>query len=115
MDIAHNIIERKSRMPHIRGIKCEAVVICCEPLIRKEMRYHRQSWTVIDSPNPTYPIEPHTPSNIHEKIQDVFLNFYTTEKNLSAVEFYQNISNINRLTEDENQDEKRRSRIHMYG
>jgi hypothetical protein len=74
-----------------------------------------ESWTVIDPPNPTYPIEPHTPSNIHEKIQDVFLDFYTTEKNLFAVYFYQNISNINWLTEDENQEEKRTSRINMYG
>jgi hypothetical protein len=36
-------IERKSRMPHIRGIKGEAVVVYCEPLITKEMGYHRLS------------------------------------------------------------------------
>jgi hypothetical protein len=27
-------------MPHIRGIKGEAVVVYCEPLITKEMGYH---------------------------------------------------------------------------
>jgi hypothetical protein len=74
-----------------------------------------ESWTVIDPTYPTYPIETHTPSNIHEKIQDVFLDFHTTEKTLFAVGFYQNISNIHRLTEDEDQEEKRTSRIHMYG
>jgi hypothetical protein len=30
-------------MPHIRGIKGEAVVIYCEPLITKEMGCHRLS------------------------------------------------------------------------
>jgi hypothetical protein len=30
-------------MPHIRGIKCEAVVVYCEPLITREMWYHRLS------------------------------------------------------------------------
>jgi hypothetical protein len=35
--------ERKSRMPHIRGIKGEAVVVYCEPLITKKMGYHRLS------------------------------------------------------------------------
>lgn len=74
-----------------------------------------ESWTVPDPSNPTYPIETHAPLSIHEKIQDVFLDFHTTEKTLYAVDFYQNISNIDRLTEDENQEEKRRSRIHMYG
>jgi hypothetical protein len=74
-----------------------------------------ESWTVIDPTCPSYPIETHTPSNIHEKIQDVFLDFHTTEKTLVAVDFYQNISNIHRLTEDEDQEEKRTSRIHMYG
>jgi hypothetical protein len=74
-----------------------------------------ESWTGIDPPNPTYPIHTHAPSSIHEKIQDVFLDFHTTEKTLFAVDFYQNISNIDRLTEDENQEEKRRGCIHMYG
>jgi hypothetical protein len=36
-------IERKSRIPHICGIKGEAVVLYCEPLITKEMGYHRLS------------------------------------------------------------------------
>ena len=36
-------IERKSRMPQIRGIKGKAVVVYCEPLITKEMGYHRLS------------------------------------------------------------------------
>jgi len=36
-------IERKSRMPHIRGIKGEAVIAYCESLITKEMGYHRLS------------------------------------------------------------------------
>lgn len=36
-------IEQKSRMPHIRGIKGEAVVVYCESLITKEMGYHRLS------------------------------------------------------------------------
>ena len=35
--------DRKSRMPHIRGIKGEAVVVYCEPLITKKMGYHRLS------------------------------------------------------------------------
>jgi hypothetical protein len=30
-------------MPHIHGIKGEAVVVYCEPLITKEMGYHRLS------------------------------------------------------------------------
>jgi hypothetical protein len=30
-------------MPHIRGIKGEVVVFYCEPLITKEMVYHRLS------------------------------------------------------------------------
>jgi hypothetical protein len=29
------LIERKSRMAHIRGIKGEAVVVYCEPLITR--------------------------------------------------------------------------------
>jgi len=33
--------ERKSRMPQIWGIKGEAVVVYCEPLITKKMGYHR--------------------------------------------------------------------------
>jgi hypothetical protein len=36
-------IERKSRTPHIRGIKGEAVIVYCEPLITKEVGYHRLS------------------------------------------------------------------------
>ena len=73
-----------------------------------------ESWTAFDPTYPTSPVEPHIPSNIHEKIQNVFLDFYPTEKNLFAVDFYQNISNINWLTEYETQEEKRKSRIHMY-
>jgi hypothetical protein len=30
-------------MPQLRGIKGEAVVVYCEPLITKEMGYHRLS------------------------------------------------------------------------
>jgi hypothetical protein len=30
-------------MPHIRGIKGDAVVVYCEPLITKEMGYYRLS------------------------------------------------------------------------
>ncbi|MGD8548647.1 MAG: hypothetical protein PVJ45_03430 [Desulfobacterales bacterium] len=41
--LGETLIERKSRMPHIRGIKGEAVVIYCEPLITKEMGCHRLS------------------------------------------------------------------------
>jgi hypothetical protein len=37
------LIERKSRMPQIRGIKGEVVVVYCEPLITKEMGCHRLS------------------------------------------------------------------------
>jgi hypothetical protein len=36
-------IERKSRMRQIRGIKGEAVVDYCEPLITKGMVYQRLS------------------------------------------------------------------------
>jgi len=36
-------IERKSRMPQIQGIKGEAVVNYCEPLITKKVGYHRLS------------------------------------------------------------------------
>jgi hypothetical protein len=39
-------IERKLRMRHIRGIKGEAVVVYCEPLITKEMACHRLSCRV---------------------------------------------------------------------
>ena len=59
-----------------------------------------------DPSNPPYPIEPHTPSNIYEKIQDVFLDFQTTEKTLVAVDFYKIISNFNMLTEIATQEEK---------
>ena len=34
---------QKSRMPQIRGVKGEAVVIYCEPLTTKEMGYPRLS------------------------------------------------------------------------
>jgi hypothetical protein len=37
------LIERKSRMPQIRNIKGEAVVIYCEPLITREAGLHRLS------------------------------------------------------------------------
>jgi len=33
-------------MPHIRGIKGEAVVVYCKPLITKEMGYYRLSCKV---------------------------------------------------------------------
>jgi hypothetical protein len=33
-------------MPHIRGIKGEAVIVYCEPLITKEMGYPRLSCKV---------------------------------------------------------------------
>jgi len=36
-------IERKPRMRQIHGIKGEAVVNHCDPLITKEMAYHRLS------------------------------------------------------------------------
>ncbi len=35
--------DRKSRIPQIQGIKGEAVVVYCEPLITPEMGYHRLS------------------------------------------------------------------------
>ncbi len=34
------LIERKSRMPQIQGIKGEAVILYCEPLITLEMGCH---------------------------------------------------------------------------
>ncbi len=37
------LIERKSRMRQIRGVKGEAVVVYCKPLTTKEMAYHRLS------------------------------------------------------------------------
>ncbi len=37
------LIERKSRMRQIRGVKGEAVVVYCEPLTTKKMTYHRLS------------------------------------------------------------------------
>jgi hypothetical protein len=43
LEYNYNSIERKSRVPHIRGIKGEVVVVYCEPLITKEMGYHRLS------------------------------------------------------------------------
>jgi len=33
-------------MPYIQGIKGEAVVVYCDPLITKKMGYHRLSWKV---------------------------------------------------------------------
>ncbi|MEE8553029.1 MAG: hypothetical protein V3S72_06985 [Desulfobacterales bacterium] len=36
-------IERKLRMPQIQGIKGEAVVVYCKPLITQEMGYPRLS------------------------------------------------------------------------
>ncbi|HUT44526.1 MAG TPA: hypothetical protein VMW95_09330, partial [Desulfobacterales bacterium] len=39
----YTLNERKSRMPQIRGIKGEVVVIYCEPLITKRMGCHRLS------------------------------------------------------------------------
>jgi len=35
--LSNTLIERKSRMPHIRGGKGEAVVSYCEPLTTQEM------------------------------------------------------------------------------
>ena len=43
VDYFKSPIERKSRMPQIRGIKGEVVVVYCEPLITKEMGYYRLS------------------------------------------------------------------------
>jgi len=40
---SNTLIERKPRMPQLRGIEGEAVVVYCEPLITKEMGYHRLS------------------------------------------------------------------------
>jgi hypothetical protein len=34
---------QKSRIPQVRGVKGEAVVIYCEPLTTKEMGYNRLS------------------------------------------------------------------------
>ncbi len=73
-----------------------------------------ESWTVIDSPNPIYPIDTLTPSSIFEKNQDVFLDFCPSRTPLSALEFYQNISNIDMLTDDEQEREKGKS-LHLYG
>ena len=39
----NTLIERKSRMPQVQGIKSEAVVVYCELLITKEMGYYRLS------------------------------------------------------------------------
>jgi hypothetical protein len=41
--LGNTLIDRKSRMPQIQGIKGDAVVIYCEPLITKKMGYHRLS------------------------------------------------------------------------
>jgi hypothetical protein len=40
------LTDRKSRMPRIQGIKGDAVVIYCEPLITKKMGYDRLSQRV---------------------------------------------------------------------
>jgi len=40
------LIEQKSRVPQIWGIKGEAVVVYCEPLITKKMGCHRLSHRV---------------------------------------------------------------------
>ena len=74
-----------------------------------------ESWTVIDPPNPSYPMEIHTPLSIHEEIPEVFLDFHNAGTPLFALDFYQNIGNIDWSTDDENQEKKRISRIHMYG
>jgi len=37
------LIKRKLRIPQIQGIKDDAVVVYCEPLITKEMGYHQLS------------------------------------------------------------------------
>jgi len=39
----YTLVERKSRMRQIHGVKGEAVVSYCEPLITKKMAYHRLS------------------------------------------------------------------------
>ena len=43
---ANTLIERKSRVPQVRGIKGDAVVVYCEPLITKKMGCHRLSQRV---------------------------------------------------------------------
>jgi hypothetical protein len=43
LGICSTLIDRRFRMLQIRGIKGEAVVIYCEPLITKEMGYHKLS------------------------------------------------------------------------
>jgi hypothetical protein len=42
----YTLIERKLRVPQIRGIKGDAVVVYCEPLITKKMGCHRLSQRV---------------------------------------------------------------------
>ena len=44
--ISSSLIERKSRMPQIRDIKGEVVVVYYKPLITKKMRCHRLSQRV---------------------------------------------------------------------
>ncbi len=39
----YTLIDRKSRMSQIQGVKGEAVVSYCESLTTKEMEYHRLS------------------------------------------------------------------------
>jgi hypothetical protein len=41
--VGETLIERKFRMLQIQGRKGEAVVVYCEPLITREMGYHRLS------------------------------------------------------------------------
>jgi hypothetical protein len=43
IEFSYTLNERKSRMPQVRGIKSEVVVIYCEPLITKKMGYYRLS------------------------------------------------------------------------
>ena len=73
-----------------------------------------ESCTLIDSPNPTYPIDTHSPSNIHKTIQDFFIVSHSQLTPLLALDFYQNISNIDMLTDDEQEREKMGS-LHLYG
>ena len=64
-------------MPHIRGIKDEAVDVYCEPLITKEMGYHRLSHRV----NKMMPLTSNYNSSISVLSHPIYswvkiLNFY---------------------------------------
>ncbi len=48
---------QKSRMPQVRGVKGEAVVIYCEPLTTKEMGYYRLSRRVNNTVNKLLSLE----------------------------------------------------------